>query len=243
MRDHFEGTPYDMTRGVDAGPYGNPNRWRPLTWDVDGVTYGWERPVSTQQTGFSVVSQSRSWLPDAVGGVLWYGVDDTYTTCYTPLYCCMDTLPASHTAGDLQNFSWDSAWWVFNLVANYACLKYSHMIHDIRQVQQDLEGSALAIQPGVERTALDLAGSDPDLARRYLTDHSVSRAEMVVERWRDLAGDLIVKYNDGYVKDEDGEPQEAGYPDSWLREVIRARPGQFRLEEAPEDSSKWQLVD
>ena len=80
MRDHFEGTAYDLTRGVDAGPYGSPHRWRPLDWQVDSVDYTWERPISTQQTGYSFVSQSRRWLPDPIGGVFWYGLDDTYTT-------------------------------------------------------------------------------------------------------------------------------------------------------------------
>ncbi len=92
MRDHYEGTDYDMTKGIDAGPYGTPNRWRPMTWMVDSVEYTWERPISTQQTAFSFVSQSRAWLPDAVGGVFWYGLDDTYTICYVPLYCGIDTV-------------------------------------------------------------------------------------------------------------------------------------------------------
>jgi dipeptidase len=243
MRDHYEGTPYDMTKGVDAGPYGNPNRWRPINWTVDSVTYTWERPVSTQQTGFSIVAQSRSWLPDGIGGVLWYGVDDTYTTCYTPLYCCIDRLPESFTVGSIKSFSWDSAWWIFNLVANYACIKYSYMIRDIQAVQHDLEGSLLSLQPAVENTALELARQDSELMKRYLTDYSIAQAEMVVSRWQDLAEHLITKYNDGYVKDEDGEPQEQGYPEAWLREVLRARPDQFHLPPAAEDTSGWELID
>ena len=118
MRDHYEGTKFDMTKGLDAGPFRSPNRWRNLTWEVDGVKYSWERPISTQQTAFSFISQSRSWLPNAIGGVYWYGWDDTYTTCYVPLYCCINDLPKSFTVGDLQKFSWDSAWWVFNFVSN-----------------------------------------------------------------------------------------------------------------------------
>ena len=97
MRDHYEGTPYDMRKGIDAGPYGSPNRWRPMQWEVDSVEYVWERPISTQQTGFSFVSQSRSWLPDPIGGVYWYGVDDTYTTCYVPLYCGINDVPEAYT--------------------------------------------------------------------------------------------------------------------------------------------------
>lgn len=240
MRDHYDGTDFDMTSGVDAGPYGCPNRWRPLTFDVDSVEYGWERPISTQQTGFSFVSQCRSWLPDAVGGVHWYGVDDTYTTCYFPLYCCIDQVPESYTVGSLSQFSWDSAWWVFNFVANYACLKYSYMIKDIQAVQSELEGNFLKMQPIVEKTALELAKTDPDLMVQYLTDYSVSHGELVTKRWRELGEQLLTKYNDGYVKDENGRPQDKGYPESWLREVTKSRGNEFRLpiwQNQPADSS------
>jgi dipeptidase len=243
MRDHYEGTAYDMTRGIDAGPFGNPSRWRPIDWSVDSVDYAWERSISTQQTGFSIVAQCRSWLPDAIGGILWYGVDDTYTTCYVPLYCSIDSLPPAYTRGSLQEFSWDSAWWIFNLVSNYACLKYSYMAPEILEVQRDLEGKFLSLQPLIEKTALDIAGEDPDLLKRYLTEYSVSQAEMVVERWQDLAGHLITKYNDGYVKDEEGRPQEVGYPEEWLREVLRARPEAFKLRQPSEPSPDWELVD
>jgi dipeptidase len=230
MRDHYEGTEYDMTKGIDAGPYGCPIRWRPITWMVDSVEYAWERPISTQQTGYSFVSQSRSWLPDPVGGVLWYGVDDTYTTCYVPLYCGIDSVPKSFAVGSLGKFSWESAWWVFNFVANFANLRYSYMLPEIQAVQRDLEGTFLAVQPEVEKTAVELDKSDPKLVTRYLTDYSLTHAEMVVARWRELGEHLITKYNDGYVKDETGHPSEKGYPESWLREVLRSRPDQFRLE-------------
>ena len=102
MRDHFEGTEFDMTQGIDAGPFGLPRRWRPLTWKVDGVEYAWERPISTQQTGFSSVTQSRAWLPDPVGGLVWYGLDDSYTTCYLPFYCGIDAVPQSFTGGSVS---------------------------------------------------------------------------------------------------------------------------------------------
>jgi len=243
MRDHYEGTPYDMTVGVNAGPYGMPNRWRPMQWTIDSTTYAWERPISTQQTGFSFVSQSRSWLPDPIGGVLWYGVDDTYTTCYFPLYCSIDTVPRSYTVGSLQAFSWESAWWVFNFVANYACLKYSYMIEDIRTVQQKLEGNMLALQPTVEKTAIALAKSDPDRLRGYLTDYSVTHGEEVTTRWRQLAEHLITKYNDGYVKDENGRPRERGYPESWNRSVLNDRPHQFLLPVRDTAVAESKLVD
>jgi dipeptidase len=241
MRDHYEGTEFDMTEGVDAGPYGSPNRWRPMTWEIDGTEYSWERPISTQQTGFSYVSQSRSWLPNPIGGVLWYGVDDTYTTCYVPLYCGINDVPQSYATGSLQKFSWDSAWWVFNFAANYANLKYSYMIKDIQLVQAELEGTLLAMQPTIEKTALEFAEDDPELATRYLTDYSLSHAEQVVDRWRELGEFLIMKYNDGYVKNDKGRPEEKGYPEPWLRNVLELRPEQFKLKKWGEDSLKTDL--
>ncbi len=243
MRDHYEGTDIDMTKGVDAGPYGTPNRWRPIVWTVDGVEYTWERPISTQQTGFTFVSQSRAWLPDPVGGLYWYGVDDTYTTCYVPLYCGIDAIPESYTVGELKQFSWDSAWWAFNFVANFANIRYSAMIKDIQAVQADIEGNFLALQPVIESTAVELLKTNPDLARRFLTDYSVSHAEMTVDRWRELGKYLVTKYNDGYVQETPGRAKEVGYPESWLRKVLKERPDQFRLPEKDADVPESKLVD
>jgi len=243
MRDHYEGTDYDMTKGLDAGPYGSPNRWRPIAWKVAGREHVWERPISTQQTGFSFVSQSRSWLPDAIGGVYWYAVDDTYTNCYIPLYCSITEVPASYATGNLQEFSWDSAWWVFNFVANYANLRYSDMIRDIQFVQSELESRFLELQPAVERTALELAELDSMASSRYLTDYCVSRGEAVVLRWRKLAQHLLAKYNDGFIKDENGRPQEVGYPDHWLQSIVTDRPGQFELKEKEPDVPESRLID
>ena len=241
MRDHYEGTPFDMTTGVGAGPFGSPNRWRPMTWTVDEEEYSWERPISTQQTGFSFVSQSRDWLPDPIGGVYWYGVDDTYTTCYVPLYCCIQELPEHFTRGSLRAFSWDSAWWVFNFVANFANIKYSYMIEDIRAVQQKLEGDLFALQPVTEETAHKLYESDPDLMTRYLTDYSVRHAEDVVNKWRHLGEYLITKYNDGYVQDTSGKAMEKGYPEAWLREVLKSKPDAFKLKKWKEETTETEL--
>jgi len=241
MRDHYEGTPMDMTTGVAAGPFGCPVRVQPMGWELDGDPYTWERPISTKKTGFSFVSQCRAWLPDPVGGLHWYGVDDTYTTCYVPLYCGIDAVPESFARGSLQRFSQDSAWWVFNFVANYANLRYRDMVQDIQAVQRDLEGTCLALAPAIEKTAVALVETDPDLARRFLTDYSVRQGEITVDRWRELGERLMVKYNDGYVKDDSGRPQETGYPDRWLREVRGADPDRYRLPEWQPDSLKTEL--
>jgi dipeptidase len=229
MRDHYEGTPYDMTKGVDAGPFGSPNRARPMSFKNNKEDFSWERPISTPQTSESYVAESRSNLPDEVGGVLWYGVDDTYTTCYFPLYAGITAVPPSYGRGDIRRFTWDSAWWVFNFVGNYANLKYSYMIKDIQKVQFQIEGDFFKFQPAVEKIALELLKSDPAAARQLLTDYSIGAGERVVERWKRLGEELITRYNDGYVRDEKGQPKELGYPEEWLRAVIAARPGQFKL--------------
>jgi dipeptidase len=233
LRDHYEGTEFDMSLGLDAGPFGQPRRWRPLIFKVDGVEYCWERPISPQQTAFSSISQSRAWLPNQVGGLLWFGMDDNYTSCYVPFYCCLDAVPKSFAAGSISKFSWDSAWWVFNVAANYAYGKASAMLPEVKAAQKDIESNFLALQPAVEKTAVDLATSNTNLAVRYLTDYSVMHAEQTVERWRALTEHLFTKYNDGYVRNDKGQSEEVGYPEAWLRRVIQERPNQFRLPVEP----------
>jgi dipeptidase len=230
MRDHYEGTEFDMTRGIDAGPFGNPHRNRPLVWKVDGVEYSWERPISSHHTAFSFVSQSRGWLPDPVGGVMWYSPEDTDYACYTPFYCSIDALPESYATGTIERFSWDSVWWVFNLVANLSYLRYSEMILDIRAVQGEIEGHHIALQPAIDRTAAALVEEDPELMVRYLTDYCVTHAELVTTRYRELAEHLITRYNDGYV-----DRRTRGYPESWLRRVLAEKGGQLRV--SPEGES------
>lgn len=221
MRDHFQGTEFDMTRDIGAGPYACPYRWRPLTFEVDGVKYLNERATSTQQTGFSFVTQSRSWLPDPIGGVIWFGVDDTYSTVYNPIYCGITRVPHSYAVGtgDFHTFSWDAAFWVFNWVANYAYSRYSDMIQDIQIVQRDLEGSFLADQERIDAAALALYKQSPGLARDYLTEYSCRVADATVARWRRLGEELLMKYLDGNIRDEHGKPRHPGYPESWLRRI------------------------
>jgi len=243
MRDHFEGTDYDLREGVDAGPYGSPYRWRPLDWSIDSVQYGWERAISTQQTAFSFVSQSRSNLPDPIGGVFWYGLDDTYATCYFPLYCGITEIPHSYTVGSLQEFSWESAWWVFNFVSNFVNLKYVYMIEDLQALQAELEVTALTLQPTIEQTALALHKTNPEMLSSYLTNYSVSTAEMVARRWRELGEFLIMNYNDGYVKNEKGRAENQGYSEKWLRRVLDKKADQLRLEDRPANVPETRLID
>ncbi len=222
MRDHFEGTDFDMTKDVGAGPFSCPYRWRPMTWKVDTVGYVHERATSTQQTGFSFVSQMRSWLPGPIGGIFWFGVDDTYSTVYNPIYCGITRVPEAFAVGtaDFHHFSWKSGFWVFNWVANYAYSRYVDMIRDIQVVQRDLEGSFLAAQPRIDEAALALYKQSPGLAIDYLTEYSCTTAQNTVARWRTLGEDLLVKYMDGNVKDELGHVTHPKYPDSWYRTIV-----------------------
>ncbi|MCI0512791.1 C69 family dipeptidase [candidate division KSB1 bacterium] len=231
MRDHFEGTPLDMTQDLGAGPYSLPYRWRPLTWKVDSLEYLNERATSTQQTGFSFVTQSRAWLPDPIGGVLWFGVDDTYSTVYNPMYAGMREVPPGFAVGtgSFHDFTWESAFWVFNFVSNFAYSRYCDMIQDIQKVQRELEGKYLAEQPEIEKAALALYQTSPQLAVDYLTNYSVKTGTATVARWKKLGEFLLYKYLDGNVKDESGKVKHPGYPAGWYRHIARQNGAQLEM--------------
>ncbi|HRD02058.1 MAG TPA: C69 family dipeptidase [Candidatus Saccharicenans sp.] len=230
-RDHYEGTQFDMTKDLMAGPFGAPDRWRPINWKVDGREYSWERPISTQQVASVFVSQSRADVPDEIGGVYWYGLDNPYTNFFIPLYTSITAIPEAYTKGSMRAFSHDSAWWMFNFVANYANLRYRDMIVDIQKVQKEIEDQEFALQPEIEQTARGLLASKRDLIPVFLTNYCLSTASTNLQRWVDLAELLITKYNDGYVQDEKGRPREMGYPEEWLRQEIKKNPERFRLKE------------
>jgi dipeptidase len=235
MRDHFEGTPLDLSQGVGAGPFALPYRWRPMTWKVDGAEYLHERAISTQQTGFSFVAQAREWLPGPIGGVLWFGLDDTYSTVYVPQYCGNRAVPRTFGvgSGNFQEFSWDSAFWVFNFVSNWAYGRYSDMIQDVQKVQRELESGFLSRQEEVEKAALALHQTSPGLARDYLTQYSVEQGDRTTARWRRLGETLIVKYLDGNVRDEHGKVKHPDYPEGWRRRIAQDRGEQIKVVRFP----------
>jgi dipeptidase len=206
-----------------------------------------ERATSTQQTGFSFVAQMRSWLPDPLGGILWFGVDDTYSTVYVPMYCGIRKAPKAYAVGtaDFNTFSWDSAFWVFNWMSNFVYLRYSEMIRDVQTVQRQLEGHFVALQPEVDKAAMNLYSRAPELARDYLTRISARRAKETVKRIRKLTEDLLVKYKDGNLRDSTGKVTHPGYPESWYRRVIKEKGQQFlihRLPGEPEEKPKKKCV-
>jgi dipeptidase len=235
MRDHYEGTSMDMNNDIGGGPFQCPYRWRPMTWSVDSVNYVHERATSTQQTGFVFVSEGRSWLPDPIGGIHWFGVDDTYSTVFTPMYCGMLSVPKSYERGNgsMVEYSPTSAFWTFTFVSNWAYTKYDYMIKDIQKVQRELENNYIAMTSAVDKAAVELYGQNPLLARQYITDYSVNAGNATVAAWKKLGEYLLVKYHDGNIKKEkDGKfetngygeavmPSQPGYPDWWLKEIVR----------------------
>lgn len=236
MRDHYEGTVLDMTQDAGAGPYKVPYRWRPMNFKVDGETYVNERAIATQQTGFVIVPQMRSWLPDEIGGILWFGVDDADMAVFTPLYSSILDSPECYRIGngDMLTFSWTSAFWIHNWVANMAYHKYSFMIQDIRNVQQELENGYQDIIPAIDKGAAELLSKDPMEARRFLTWFSTTTADNATARWKKLGEYLLVKYIDGNVKtEEEGEfkrnpygmavyPDFPGYDEEYYRSIVNS---------------------
>jgi dipeptidase len=202
MRDHYEGTPLDITNALGAGPFKTPYRLSPLSFEYEGETYFNERPISTQQSAFSFVAQMRDNLPDAVGGVLWFGTDDANLTVLTPVYCCTTSIPACYRSeeADCVTFSWNSAFWIYNWVADMVRPRYSQMIDDVRKVQNSLEDTYMDAQEGIESAAVKLYAESPDKAKDFLNRYTTMTAMNAVDSWKHLGEYLIVKYNDGVVK-------------------------------------------
>jgi dipeptidase len=237
MRDHYEGTAFDPTLDIGAGPFHSPYRFNLLSFELDSVKYGFERPISTQQTAFTFVAQMRSALPDEAGGVFWFGVDDARFTVYTPMYASMTETPECYRVGngDFIHFSWTSAFWIHNWVANMAYSRYSQMINDTKPLQDQLENAYLKEQADVEQKAIALLASDKKAAVSFLTDYSIRMAQKAFDDWKKLGENLIVKYMDGVVKKEkDGrfitnEYGGAQYPDrpkldeNFLREIVKQK--------------------
>jgi len=222
-----------LTKDIGAGPFHLPYRWRPLTWEIDGKKYFNERATSTQQTGYSFISQMRKWLPNPIGGVFWFGVDDSNSTVYVPFYAGIKEVAKPYRAGtcNFSAFCWDSAFWVFNFVANWAYSRYEDIIKDIKVVQWELEGKFLANQKNVEDLALKLYKDSPQLAIDYLSNYSNKEAEEVFLRWKKLGEFLIWKYLDGNVRDSQGKVTHPPYPEDWYRRIIKETGDRYLIKE------------
>lgn len=243
MRDHYEGTELDWTNDIGAGPFKSPYRWAPLTWKVDSVEYCNERPIATQQSGFVFTSQMRSWLPNSIGGILWFGTDDAAQTVFTPMYCSVTEVPECYREGngDLYTFSWTSSFWIQNWVSNMVYNKYDYMHPDLKKVQDELEGKFLAEQNSTEKEALELYKKSPEQAVQFLTKYSEKQAQYAFEKWKKLGEFLVIKYMDGVVrKEKDGEfirnehgkpssPQRVGYPKDLYERVVKETGDKYKV--------------
>lgn len=243
MRNHYQGTELDKTQGVGAGSFGSPYRCNPLYWEYDGVKYFNERSTETVQTGFSFIAQSRNFLPDEVGGIIWFGVDDTGSTVYTPFYCSISEVPVEFRVGngDILTYSDNAAFWVFNRLAHFKYLFYNRVIGDIQRVQNELETGYQEQVKEIDAEALEmLYHGEKDEAIALLTGFSSKAGANTVRRWKELDNYLLVKYLDSNVKqEENGEfkrnghgypakPQQPGYPDSWKKQVIEESGDRFQ---------------
>lgn len=237
MRDHYEDTPLDMRNDLGAGPFKSPYRWRPMEYEVDSVMYLNERAIATQQTGYSFVAQSRSWLPDPVGGIFWFGVDDTDGTVYVPVYCGVTQIPESYAVGNGSMISWSetSAFWTFNEVNNWVYSRYNVIHPEVEKQQQRLEKQFDAEVKVTDQQALALLKQNQENGINYLTAYSVYSGNKLVADWKTFYHYLFMKYMDGNIKNSEGlklldngngknipkSPSQPGYGKDWERVMIQ----------------------
>ncbi len=241
LRNHLEGTELDMSKDVGAGPFHLPYRWRPLTWKVNGVEYCNERATATQQTGFTFVAQSRSWLPDAIGGIIWWGVDDPSGSVYMPMYSSITKVPENFKVGNGSMMEWSetSGFWIFNQVENFAYSAWDRIHPDIVKVQTELENQFIEDTPAVDAGAKVLYAKNPAKAVEYLTAYSHSMASKTFKTWKNLYHFLFMKYMDGNIKTKSPakkgykyvNPQlkQPGYGENWYKLIIEKTGDQFKV--------------
>ena len=230
MRDQYEGTPLDITQGPDAGPWNSKLRYGSLGFQLDSVQYWFERPIATQQTGWSFVAQMRGYESAKAGGILWFGVDDAASSLYVPMYSKINAVPECYAEGngDMYTYSPTSAWWTYNIVANWAYTKYSAMMPDIKKVQAAWEDKFNAQVAVVDNAVAELNDEE---ATEWLTKYSIMQAEESTAAWKELGIYLFVKYLDGQQrKEKDGQflrnpydlpegPNRVPYPTEFLQSI------------------------
>ncbi len=236
MRDHYEGTAMDMTKDIGAGGNSLPYRWRPMNFEVDGKSYLNERAIATQQTGFWFVGESRPNIPNEIGGIFWFGVDDAATSPLTPIYTSSSSI-SNHYAlgnGSMIEYSQTSMFWITNRVAQFAYLRYNHIGAEVRSVIDQYENARIKEVEAIDNTAMMLYKQSPEFVREFLTNYSVNTANGLFDKWKKLDEYLLVKYMDGNTKKQnpDGSfmnnghspvippaPDFPGYTEVWKRAV------------------------
>ena len=229
MRDHYEGTPLDMTTDIGAGGHALPYRWRPMNFEVDGKTYVNERAIATQQTGFWMVGQARQ---DKTS-ILWFGTDDAATSPLTPIYVNTTEAPECLREGNgtMLKYSDTSMFWITNRVTQFAYLRYDLIGKKVRKFIDEWENKAFDL---VEHIDIALANTPSAKKKaKIATEFSTSTAQSLFDIWVNLDKYLMVKYIDGNVKGEDengfmdngngkdipGKIEQPGYTEKWKRAV------------------------
>ena len=234
LGDHFEGTPWDMTKDVGGGPFHSPYRWRPMHFEVDGVTYTHERAIGTQQTGFSFVAEMRGWLPREVGAKTWFAADDAATAIFMPIYNNILEAPLCLRVGngDMLTFSWTSAFWMTNWVANQCYSRYEDMKVDVDRVRNEIMDRWDAETDSIDAQAVALLKNSTSDVTAFLNEYTARESNGATEAYKDLGIYLLVKYLDGNIKQEkDGEfartpygiadhPQQPKYSEEFYRAIV-----------------------
>ena len=227
MRDHLEGTELDMSKDMGAGPYECPYRWRPMSFKVDGKEYVHERATATQQTGFTFVAQCRNWLPDEIGGILWFGVDDAASSVYFPMYSASTEVPFAFAVGNgsMMEFTNKAAFWVFNQVTNFAYTRYNLIHPEIRAKQVALEKQYVDFVQMIDAGAKEMLAQNKEAAIKFITDFSCRTGNHLVDTWRDFYGYLFCTFMDGNVKtaipgEKNPKVEQPALPEWYLRMII-----------------------
>jgi len=245
MRDHLEGTELDMSQDIGAGPWHCPYRPRPLTWDVDSVEYFNERIVATQQTGFSFVAQARKWLPNPIGGIFWFSVDDAASSVYVPMYMGLTKAPETYAEGNGSMIKWsdNAAFWVFNQVSNLAYTRYDYIHPEIEELQQNLEQNFIKESQAIDKKAAELYKTNPEKATQMVSEYSIKTANDLVAHWTDFYHYLFMKYKDwnimkskdyklldnGNGKDIPPMPDQPGFRPEWYKLIIKETGDKFKV--------------
>jgi dipeptidase len=218
-RDKYQGIQFDPAVGLKAGPFGNPNYFR--GFEVDDQRYNGPRCISVSGVEYTTITQSRSWLPDPIGGINWIAFGAQDTSCYIPLYCGISEMPESFTKGDHYEFDRESARWACDYVDFHTQVVYSYAIEDVKNAQEKYEGGAIKKIPYMDKAAAELYEKDPAEAIEFITDFSLSNAKSAIDGWWKLGDQLLVKYNHfGTYDIEKRRPGRVQTPEWWNRAVI-----------------------
>ena len=249
MRDHYEGTPFDIQNEVGAGPYNMPYRPSPLSFEADGKKYFNERPISTQQTGFCFVGQMRSFMPDAVGGIAWFTNDDPNMAPFCPIYCSVACTPRCFSKIEDQQddvtFSWNSAFWVQNTVSNMVYPYYSKIFPDLKAKRDAVENKNFEDVAEMDKALLlKINNKQTEDAKKKATDFSQNAADNMMNEWKALFQFIVVKHNDMVTKKTEANgkfiktkygysaaPERPGYPEAFRKTIIKETGNKYLIKE------------